>query len=141
MQITELCENTRKGARGLILPASTRVGSPNEHELLATTGAHLRELGLRPRDLALDGGFAPGPVEEQLPPTERTFIAGRQSPGSKKTNRRLAKFRVGCEGRVSHLKRRYGLRRSRPKGHAGARTWAAWAILAYNLDTLAIRPA
>ena len=56
-----------------------------------------------------------------------------------KTNRRLAKFRVGCEGRISHLKRRCGMRRSRLKGHDGARTRAAWAILTYNLDTLAIR--
>jgi transposase, IS5 family len=51
----------------------------------------------------------------------------------------LAKFRVGCEGRISHLKRRYGMSRSRLKGHDGAKTWTAWAILAYNLDTLAIR--
>jgi len=139
MQIAELCENTRRGARGLILPVATQIGSPNEHELLAQTGARLDQLGLQPREIALDGGFAPGPVEEHLPPAGRTFIAGRQSAGSKKTNRRLAKFRVGCEGRISHLKRRYGLRRSRLKGHDGARTWAAWAILAYNLDTLAIR--
>jgi IS5 family transposase len=68
-------------------------------------------------------------------------MAGRRSAGSKRTNRRLARFRVGIEGRISHLKRRYGLRRSRLKGHQGARTTAAWAILAYNLDTLAIRNA
>lgn len=139
VQITELCENTRRGARGLVLPTSTRIGSPNEPDLLPATGARMRTLNLKPRDLALDGGFAPGPVREHLPPIERTFIAGRQNAGSRKTNRRLAKFRVGCEGRISHLKRRYGLRRSRLKGHDGARTWTAWAILAYNLDTLAIR--
>jgi IS5 family transposase len=33
----------------------------------------------------------------------------------------------------------YGLKRSRLKGAPGAKTWTAWAILAYNLDTLAIR--
>jgi len=141
MQIAELCENTRRGARGLILPAATKIGSPNEHELLEQTGDRLDRLGLRPRELALDGGFAPGPVEQQLPPPDRAFIAGRQSAGSNKTNRRLAKFRVGCEGRISHLKRRYAMRRSRLKGHDGARTTAGWAILAYNLDTLAIRAA
>lgn len=86
-------------------------------------------------------GLIAARVEEHLPAAQRAFIAGRQSAGSKKTNRRLAKFRVGCEGRISHLKRRYELRRSRLKGHEGARTWAAWAILAYNLDTLAIRTA
>lgn len=141
VQIAELCENTRRGARGLILPVSTRIGSPNEHDLVADTGARLVELGLRPRELALDGGFAPAPVQQHLPPSNRTFIAGRQSAGSRKTNRRLAKFRVGAEGRISHLKRRCGMRRSRLKGHDGARTAAAWAILAYNLDTLAIRAA
>jgi IS5 family transposase len=141
MQVAELCENTRRGARGLIVPLATSIGSPNEHELLKQTGERLTELDLRPKELALDGGFAPGPVKQHMPPPDRAFIAGRQSAGSKKTNRRLAKFRVGCEGRISHLKRRYGLRRSRLKGHQGARTLAAWAILAYNLDTLAIRNA
>jgi IS5 family transposase len=138
-QITELCENTRRGARGLILPASTMIGSPNEPDLLPDTGAKLKRLGLKPREIALDGGFSPGPVSQHLPATQRTFIAGHHNTGSRKTNRRLARFRVGAEGRISHLKRRYGLRRSRLKGHAGARTWAGWAILAYNLDTLAIR--
>jgi hypothetical protein len=47
--------------------------------------------------------------------------------------------RTGAEGRISNLKRSYGLRRSRLKGKAGAHAWSAWAILAYNLDTLAIR--
>jgi IS5 family transposase len=141
MQVAELCENTRRGARGLIVPLATSIGSPNEHELLKQTAERLTELNLRPKELALDGGFAPGPVEQHMPPPDRAFIAGRQSAGSKKTDRRLAKFRVGCEGRISHLKRRYGLRRSRLKGHSGTRTWAAWAILAYNLDTIAIRNA
>jgi transposase, IS5 family len=139
MQIIELCENTRRGARGLILPVSTLIGSPNESDLLPDTGAKLKRLGLRPKEIALDGGFSPGAVSQHLPQTQRTFIAGHQNTGSRKTKRRLAKFRVGCEGRISHLKRRYGLRRSRLKGHAGARTWAGWAVLAYNLDTLAIR--
>lgn len=141
MQVAELCENTRKGARGLILPLATEIGSPNESNLLPQTGRRLDDLGWRPREIALDGGFQPGPVAEHLPEPERLLIAGRHAAGSRKTNRRLAKFRVGCEGRISHLKRRYGLRRSRLKGHQGARTTAAWAILAYNLDTLAIRAA
>ena len=69
------------------------------------------------------------------------FIAGRQSTASKHTDRRLARYRVGAEGRISHLKRRYGMRRTRLKGHDGARTTVGWAILTYNLDTLAIRTA
>jgi IS5 family transposase len=141
MQLTELCENTRRGARGLILPASTGIGSLNESQLLPATGQRLRELELRPREIALDGGFRPGPVREYLPEPDRLFISGHHAPHARKTNRRLAKFRVGAEGRISHLKRRYGLDRSRLKGHTGARTWAAWSVLAYNLDTLALRAA
>ncbi len=141
MQLTELCENTRRGARGLILPVSTGIGSLNESQLLPATGQRLRELDLRPREIALDGGFQPGPVREHLPEPERLFISGHHAPHARKTNRRLAKFRVGAEGRISHLKRRYGLDRSRLNGHEGARAWAAWSILAYNLDTLALRAA
>jgi IS5 family transposase len=141
MQLTELCENTRRGARGLILPVSTGIGSLNEAQLLPATGQRLRELQLRPREIALDGGFQARPVREHLPEPERLFISGHHAPHARKTNRRLAKFRVGAEGRISHLKRRYGLDRSRLKGQTGARTWSAWAILAYNLDTLALRAA
>ena len=51
------CENTRKGARGLIVPLATQIGSPNEPDLLPQTGERLRQLGIRPREIALDGGF------------------------------------------------------------------------------------
>jgi IS5 family transposase len=141
VQLAELCENTRRGARGVIVPVASQIGSPNEPDLLPSTAAELDRLNLRPREVALDGGFFPDGVAQALPNPQRVFIAGRQSAGSRRTDRRLARFRVGIEGRISHLKRRYGLRRSRLKGHHGARTWTAWAILAYNLDTLAIRPA
>ncbi len=70
---------------------------------------------------------------------DRVFISGRQEPGSRRTNRRLQRYRTGEEGRVSHLKRRYGIGRSRLKGHEGQRICSEWAILAYNADTLAIR--
>jgi IS5 family transposase len=140
-QFAEITENTRRGARGLLLPAATRLGNPTEDTLLATTADELKRLGLAPRDVALDAGFNPGPTATALPESDRVFIAGRQSTGSRNSDRRLAKYRVGCEGRISHLKRRYGTRRSRLKGQTGARTSVGWSILTYNLDTLAIRTA
>jgi IS5 family transposase len=78
----------------------------------------------------------PGPTTQTLAaltPT-RTFISGQAEPGSRRTRKRLARYRTGCEGRISHLKRGYGLRRSRLKGHQGQRIWTGWAILAYNLE-------
>jgi len=53
----------------------------------------------------------------------------------------LQRYRTGAEGRISHLKRGYGMRRSRLKGDEGQKTWTGWGILTYNLDTLTIRTA
>jgi IS5 family transposase len=140
-QICELTPNTGPGARGLILPAATAPGNPGENTLLPDTVAEMRRLGLGPREVALDGGFGHLKSEEQLAPIEpgRVFVSGRREPASAKTRRRLRRYRTGAEGRISHLKRGYGLRRSRLKGKAGQQIWTGWGILAYNLDTLAIQ--
>ncbi|HYB29952.1 MAG TPA: transposase [Solirubrobacteraceae bacterium] len=140
-QLAEVTENTKPGARGLILPASTELGNPAEETLLPGTVAELERLGIRPREIALDGGFKAGPTNtalERVSP-KQVFIAGRQEPTSKRTTRRLRRYRTGEEGRISHLKRRYGLDRSRLKGDQGRQIWTEWGILTYNLDTLAVR--
>jgi IS5 family transposase len=140
-QLAEVTENTKRGARGLIVPAATAIGNPGEDTLLPDTVAELKRLGICPREVALDGGFNVGPTSEafeDLAP-ERVFISGRQQPGSKRTQRRMQRYRTGAEGRVSHLKRGYGLDRSRLKGDEGQQIWTGWAILAYNIDTLAVR--
>ena len=140
-QLAEVTENTKRGARGLIVPAATAPGNPGEDTLLPETVAELERLGLSPREVALDGGFNIGPTTEALAELgpERVFISGRQQPGSRRTQRRLQRYRTGAEGRISHLKRRYGMDRSRLKGDEGQRIWTGWSILAYNADTLAVR--
>ena len=141
-QICEVTANTKTGARGLIIPAAaSELGNPSEDTLLPETVAELERLGISPREVALDGGFNLGPSRQALElfKAERTFIAGRQQPGSRRTQRRLARYRTGSEGRISHLKRGYGMRRSRLKDHDGMQPWTGWSILTYNLDTLAIR--
>ena len=140
-QLAEVTEHTKRGARGLILPASTEIGNPAEDTLLPQTVTELQRLGISLREVALDGGFNTGPTSTALADLHPTnvFIAGRQEPGSKRTQRRLRRYRTGAEGRISHLKRRYGLNRSRLKGDEGRQIWTEWAILAYNTDTLAVR--
>ena len=140
-QICEVTENTRKGARGFILPPGHAPGNPAENTLLPQTAAELDRAGIRPRDLVADGGFLPGPTRQAFPDLgeDRLHLAHQHEPGSRRTRKRRARYRTGVEGRISHLKRRYGLRRSRLKGHDGMQTWTGWAILAYDLDTLAIR--
>jgi transposase, IS5 family len=140
-QLAEVTEHTQRGARGLILPASTTIGNPAEDTLLPGTVAELGRLGITVREVALDGGFNAGPTNTALADLQPTnvFIAGRQEPGSERTRRRLRRYRTGAEGRISHLKRRYGLDRSRLKGDEGRQIWTEWGILAYNADTLAVR--
>ena len=138
-QIAEVTPNTKRGARGFILPPASAPGNPTEDTLLPQTIGELQRLGLTPREVALDGGFNTGPTSTALAELEReperVFISGRQQPGSRRTQRRQQRYRTGAEGRISHLKRGYGMARSRLKGDEGQRTWTGWATLAYNLDT------
>jgi len=136
-QITEITPNTRRGARGFVLPPPSAIGNPAENELLNQTVEQLQTLGVNIREVAVDGGFGHKKTLEQLAPLEpdRVYIAGRPTEWSKHTTRRLYRYRTGAEGRISHKKRSYGLDRSRLKGHEGSNIWTGWGALAYNLDT------
>jgi transposase, IS5 family len=52
--------------------------------------------------------------------------------------RRLRNWRVGIEARISHLKRSFGLRRTRLRRLGGAQTWVGLGIFAYNLQRMAV---
>jgi len=136
-QLAEVTPHTKRGTRGFLLPPTSALGNPGENELLPQTVAELTRLRLSPREVALDGGFQTKASEQALAPLapERIHIAGRASPDSKRTQRRLARYRTGAEGRISHLKRRHGLRRSRLKGAEGHQTWTGWATFTYNVET------
>jgi IS5 family transposase len=141
-QICEITENTT-GARGYLLPPATAPGNPGENQLLPATLAHADALDFKLTELALDGGFRSGPTDEAITNSTQTpttiYIAGVREPDSPRTRRRLYCYRAGAEGRISHLKRGYGLRRSRLRGHDGQRAWCGWSVVAYNLDTHAHR--
>ena len=78
-------------------------------------------------------------TKRRQPDAGRGSVAGHQEGASRHTRRRLARYRTGTEGRITQLKRRYGLDRSRLKGDDGEQIWTEWAILTYNADTLAVR--
>jgi len=137
-QIAEVTSSTKPGARGFVPPPATAAGNPHENELLPQTVTELTALGMAPAEVTLDGGFGHLRSDEQLAAIspKRTFVAGRAVEGrSRRTERRLGRYRTGAEGRISHLKRGYGLDRSRLKGSEGHQIWTGWAALAYNLDT------
>lgn len=141
-QIAELTGSTGRGARGLVLPPPTRAGSVHENALLPATLAELSTCGLRPREVAVDAGFGIRATRDAFAPFGATVhvVGSATNVGSRRTRRRLAGYRVGAEGRISHLKRSYGLRRSRLRGATGAAIWTNWAILAYDLATAAALP-
>ena len=108
------CTNPSKVAPTLASPGPTRLwpGSKRSDN---------------PREVPLGGGFGHRRTHEHLAPVavERTCVAGRPSDRSKPTQRRLARYRVGVEGRISHLKGGLGPRPIPPKGRevAGGRSW------------------
>jgi transposase, IS5 family len=135
-QLCEITANTQRGARGFILPPTSQIGNPTENTLLPATAAELKNLGVTLKEIMLDGGFMPTPTNTTLEDlTDTIHITGRQETGSRRTRRRRQRYRTGAEGRISHLKRGYGLDRSRLKGDTGHQVWAGWAALAYNAET------
>ena len=137
VQLAEVTSSTKPGTTALLLPPKLAAGSTNENTLLPATAAEIGGLGIRLREASFDAGFTRVATEKALPGLERIFISGSPSnTGSHRTRRRLAKFRVGSEGRISHFKREYHGGRSRLRGDQGARIWESWAVLAYDIDTV-----
>jgi IS5 family transposase len=135
-QLCEITANTKRGARGFILPPTSKIGNPAENTLLPATAEELKNLDIKLKEIALDGGFMPTPSNTALEDLADTIhITGRQETGSRRTRRRRQRYRTGAEGRISHLKRGYGLDRSRLKGDTGHQIWTGWAALSYNADT------
>jgi IS5 family transposase len=135
-QLCEITPNTKQGARGFILPPKSQIGNPAENTLLPETATELRDLGITLKEVMVDAVFTTTATNETLEGvTDTVQIAGRHEPGSRRTRRRRQRYRTGMEGRISHLKRGYGLDRSRLKGNEGHQIWDGWATLTYNLDT------
>ncbi len=138
VQLAEVASSTKRGATALLLPPKLAAGSTHENTLLAESAAEIAVLGIRLREGAFDACFGRKATKKQLPGLERIFISGSATnTGSARTRRRLAKFRVGSEGRISHFKREYHGGRSRLRGTQGARIWESWGAFAYDIDTVA----
>jgi transposase, IS5 family len=67
-----------------------------------------------------------------------TVSAARAQLERTRAFRRMRNWRVGVEARISHLKRAFGLRRSRLRRLPGARTWVGLGIFAYNLQRMTV---
>jgi IS5 family transposase len=67
-----------------------------------------------------------------------TLSAARATLERTRSFRRLRNWRVGIEARISHLKRGFGLRRTRLRRLPGAKTWVGLGVFAYNLQRMTV---
>lgn len=110
--------------------------------LLPAIEEHQRQLGCTPRVVAADAGFFSADNEtaaEKLGvkrvsvPSHSTKSAQRKKRQKTRWFKTAQKWRTGCEGRISVLKRRHGLNRCRYKGSAGIQRWVGLGVIADNL--------
>jgi transposase, IS5 family len=107
---------------------------------------HQERFGKAPELLAADRGFwsEENEAKAKAAGVKRVVIpyAGKAPPERLKHEkarwfRRGYRFRAGSEGRISVLKRRFGLDRCRDHGEAGMERWVGWGVVTSNLAQIA----
>jgi IS5 family transposase len=116
---------------------------PADQELLiAAIEKHREIFGRVPRLVASDAGFFSLKnvrqakelgVKRVAVPNKKGWDQARWKEQKQRWFRRAQRWRVGCEGRISVLKRRHGLGRCRYRGMDGMERWVGWAVIADNL--------
>jgi IS5 family transposase len=122
---------------------------PNDSDLLVSAvEAHQQQLGKTPELVAADAGFYSAANEKALKelgvkrvsvPSSNTRSQERRQMQKSRWFRRGQKWRTGCEGRISVLRRRHGLRRCLYHGFAGMQRWIGLGVIADNLMNIASR--
>jgi len=117
----------------------------DRHLLQSAVETQRRKLGRVPQLVAADAGFYSQVQEEGVQalgvkyvsvPNRSTRSAARRKLEKQRWFKQGQKWRTGCEGRISVLKRRHGLARSRYRGSDGMRRWVGLGIIADNLINL-----
>ena len=116
---------------------------PSDADLLIPAiESHQQKMGCTPHLVAADAGFYSASneavakekgVKRVCVPNRYTKSADRRREQKKRWFRNGQKWRTGCEGRISVIKRRHGLLRSRYKGEAGMKRWVGFGVIADNL--------
>jgi IS5 family transposase len=72
-------------------------------------------------------------VERVAVPNRNTHSQERKATEKSRWFKKAQAWRTGCEGRISVLKRRHGLRRCLYRGTEGMKRWVGLGVLADNL--------
>jgi transposase, IS5 family len=131
--------DTREGFVIVDLPER---GNPQDDSLLEGAIIKARRAGMQVRSVYADRAFATARADAALERQRvRDPVIPRQHhPAPIEQTRswkRRYRFRNGCEGRISQLKRK-GLARTRLRGLAGAQTWIGGIALSHNLQRMAL---
>jgi IS5 family transposase len=120
---------------------------PSDSDLLIPgLDIHAQQFGKVPRLVTADAGFFSARneadahergVKRVAIPNLSTKSAERRALHRKRWFRNAQKWRTGCEGRISLLKRRHGLNRCRYKGHSGISRWVGLGVIADCLINIA----
>jgi transposase, IS5 family len=134
--------------RGFIADHKVEQGNPADApQLLASVQRVVTVTGRPPGTVVADRGFGTVANDQALAALgvrrvglQRTGTPGKARLALERTRafRRLRNWRVGIEARISHLKRSFGLRRTRLRRLGGARTWVGLGIFAYNLQRITV---
>jgi IS5 family transposase len=126
---------------------------PSDRELLADAVAtHKQILGRAPNVATADAGYY-SHVQERAAqeqgvkwvaiPNRSTRSLERKAKEKSRWFKKAQRWRTGCEGRISVLKRRHGLDRCRYRGEEGMRRWVGLGVLADTVinigNALAVR--
>ncbi len=129
-------------AQGIITDYRVREENPGDATLVdEAVERHIAVFGKPPDEIATDRGFSSAENEARLQETIKRVSMpkrGRLDKPRKQYQRqywfrRLQRFRAGGEAKISLLKRKFGLRRSRLRGLQGMGMDVGWGILAHNL--------
>jgi transposase, IS5 family len=113
--------------------------------LLPAIEVHRQLLGRMPYLVSADAAFFShrNELTAQTLGVKRVAIPNRSTKSKQRKRlekkrwfRNAQKWRTGCEGRISLLKRRHGLNRCRYKGMPGIQRWVGLGIIADNLINL-----
>jgi transposase, IS5 family len=128
---------------GVVLDYQVELGNPPDAPLLVPAIQRIgQRAGRSPRAVTADRQYGEAAIDLQLAAlgVERVAIPRKGQPGAARRTqehtrsfRRLVKWRTGCEGRISHLKHRFGWDRTLMDGIDGARIWCGHGVLAHNL--------
>jgi IS5 family transposase len=134
-------------ADGVVVDYNLEPGNPADAPPLATAVERvIARTGRKPRTVTADRGYGEQRVEDALTElgVRHVVIPRKGKPGKARQAvehgrafRRTVKWRTGCEGRISTLKRGYGWDRSRIDGTEGARIWTGHGVLTHNLVKIA----